>query len=150
MRMLIPTRRDFELAPWAGLRELENSLDRIFYGQPEDSAGARAWHPAVDVTESEDAYLLDAEVPGVKKEDLDIEVHENVISLRGKREREEKDESKGYRRLERVHGSFERRFRLPEGIDADKVEARFADGVLHVRVPKPERAKPKQIKVQTS
>ncbi len=149
MRMLLPTRREFELAPWAGLREMEKRLDEIFHGARESGAEGRAWYPAVDVKETDEAFTFDAEVPGVKKEDLEIEVHENVLSLRGKRECAHKDEGKGYRRIERSYGSFERRFRLPEGVDGEKVEARYADGMLHVRVPKPERVKPRQIEVKS-
>jgi HSP20 family protein len=140
-----------QLAPWRGFHELEDRLNRIFTGEVTNRGETPGmWMPEVDLREGEDAWTLEADLPGMKKEDIALTIDKDVITLKGERKHEEVEEQKGYRRTERRHGHFERAFRIPEGVDADKVIAAFRDGVLKVTLPKPETAKPKQIEVKVS
>jgi HSP20 family protein len=109
--------------------------------------GSRVWSPAVDVSESEKSYTVTVELPGAGKDDVNVECHENVLTVRGekKSEREEKDEHHHY--VERSYGSFSRSFRLPADAAEDQVSASFRDGVLTVEVPKAEQRKPKAISI---
>ncbi len=143
MTMLMPAIRR-EVAPWSALRELEDGLERVFGGFDSESA----WTPAVDLQETEEGYVLKADLPGLEKKDISLTVEEDVVTLSGERKDETRKEGKGYCRIERARGSFRRSFRLPAGIDANKVSAEFSKGVLHVTLPKPETAKPKQIDVK--
>jgi HSP20 family protein len=145
--MTTMTVRNRAYNPWTLFRDLEDAVCRAGQEAPESGA---AWTPAVDLCETEDAYLIEADVPGVRQEDLAITVHEDTLTLKGERKRGGEMPDNGYRRVERRFGAFERRFRLPRGIDADKVNARFAHGVLTITVPKQEEAKPRQINVSVN
>jgi HSP20 family protein len=106
--------------------------------------------PAVDITEEKDKYLVKADLPGMKQEEVKVEIDNNVLVISGERknEREEKDESKHYHYYERSYGSFERRFVLPGDIDAEKIDAKYDNGVLEIEIPKIEGKKPKEIKIK--
>jgi HSP20 family protein len=108
----------------------------------------RAFAPAVDITENDAQYTITAELPGGTKDDVQVELHDGVLSIRGekKNEREEKKEQRRY--VERTYGSFHRSFRLPANADAERLHASFKDGVLTIAVPKTEEAKPKTIAVK--
>ncbi len=106
------------------------------------------WTPAVDVAERNDDYEVRLELPGVRKEDVKITIENNVLTIRGEKKREENVNENDYRRIERSYGSFVRSFTLPVAVRADKIEARAQDGILTVRLPKAEEARPKQIEVQ--
>jgi len=109
----------------------------------------RCFAPSVDVTESTDEYVVTAELPGAKPEDVTVELHEGVLTLRGEK-RSERDERKEHARyVERVFGSFSRSFSLPQNAAGDKVQASFKDGVLTLRIPKREEAKPRTIAIQS-
>ncbi len=103
--------------------------------------------PAVDVFEEEDAIVVKAELPGMKKEDISVELADGVLRISGEKKREEKVEKKNYYRIERSSGSFERRISLPVEIQSDKAKASFRDGVLEIKVPKTEEAKKKEKKI---
>ena len=103
--------------------------------------------PAVDVFEKEDRFVVKAELPGMKEEDIDVSVIGDTLSIRGEKKTETEVKEKDYYRSERSYGSFYRSIRLPSGVDADKVEASFEDGVLEVTLAKSARAKPKKIAV---
>lgn len=150
MSLLVPMKRS-NVFPWAGFGDLEQQLERLINANsaPQQSQGAN-WMPAVDIHESEDAYTLVADLPGMKKEDISVNVVEDRVTLKGSRKREERHEEKGYRRYERAEGTFERSFRINGGVDAAKVEATFENGVLKVKLPKPEETKPRQIEVKVS
>jgi HSP20 family protein len=139
------------VSPWCGFQELESQLDRIFHGaaKPARSEGA-SWTPPVDIYETSDAYVLHADLPGLKREEIEVQLVENQITIRGNRKREEQVTEKGFRRYERAEGRFERNFRIKDGVDPAKVEAKFENGVLTVTLPKPEEAKPRQIEVKIS
>ena len=104
--------------------------------------------PAVDIRETEGSYILEAELPGIKKEDVHIDVKDGVLNLTGERSYEDKDERDNYTRVERCYGTFHRHFTLPDHVEIDKIDASYKDGVLSVTLPKGEKAKPKLIDVK--
>ena len=105
------------------------------------------WSPLVDITEDEKEYLIKAELPDVKKEDVRLTVQNEVLAISGERKFEKEEKGKKYHRIERAYGSFVRRFSLPEDADGGKVTADFTDGMLHVHLPKAQKAKPKAIEI---
>ncbi len=146
-----------ELTSWptfGRLFGLRDELDRFF----ENSFGelARApqlmgvWNPAVDVYQDKDNVVVKAEIPGMKKEDIEVSLHDGVLSISGERKSEEKFEESDTYRTERFVGKFQRTFTLPTQVDATKVAAAYKDGVLTITLPKAEEAKPKQIEVKVN
>jgi HSP20 family protein len=123
-------------------------FDRLF-GSLFENGGRQAqrWVPAMDLVEADDHFVLKADLPGLAEEDVAIEVQDNVLTISGSREAEHERKEKGWYRLERSYGSFSRSLTLPDGVDADKVEANFDRGVLEIRVPKPEERKPRRISI---
>jgi HSP20 family protein len=108
---------------------------------------ASVWTPAVDIAEDDNGYVVKAELPGVKKDQVKITMQDNVLSIRGEKEEEKESRSSSYHRVERSYGAFERRFSLPSNVRQDGIDATFKDGILTVTLPKAEEAKPKQIDV---
>ena len=139
-----------ELAPWNALRDIETHFNRFFSeGWPEFSgAGKRSWVPAIDLREDENAFVVEADMPGLKKEDIHLEVIDNVLTVRGERKEAAEQKDKNVHRVERSYGSFQRSIEVPGGFAADKVEAKFEDGVLRVTLPKRAEQRPKHIKVE--
>jgi HSP20 family protein len=132
--------RRAQASPWRLLDE--------FLGDTARAAG-RGFAPAVDVTENAEEYVVTAELPGAKPEDVTVELHEGVLTLRGEK-RSERDEHKEHARyVERVFGSFSRSFSLPQNANGEKVQAGFNAGVLTLRIPKREEAKPRTIAIQS-
>jgi len=117
-------------------------------GLPELWAQGR-FVPAIDVSEDEDGLTLSAEVPGMERDDLDVTVDNGVLTLRGEKKEEVKTDEANFHRVERRYGRFERRIRLPDYVDQAKIEASYKDGVLRLRMPKAEVAKPKSIQIKT-
>ena len=109
-----------------------------------------AWAPLVDITEDDKAYLIKAELPEVRKEELKVAVEDGVLTFSGERKLEKEENGKRYHRVERAYGSFARSFTVPDDADASKVRAEFKDGVLLVRLEKTEKAKPKTIEVKVA
>jgi HSP20 family protein len=148
----VMTRRN----PFKELDEIEKRLS-TYMGRPagRTEAGKEAmtvaeWSPLVDITEDEKEYVIKAELPDVKKEDIKLTVEDNVMSISGERKYEKEEKGKKYHRVERAYGSFMRSFTLPDAADGSKVNAEYKDGVLNVRLPKSEKAKPKSIEVKVS
>ncbi|NVM57980.1 MAG: Hsp20/alpha crystallin family protein [Desulfobacterales bacterium] len=139
--------------PFSDLTRLQGRINRLFddsltwRGASEDDTTLGAWSPAVDIYETAEAVVLKADLPGLKKEDLTVEVKENIITLRGERKFEKEIKRDNYHRVERAYGRFQRAFSLPSTVRADKVKARFKEGVLEITIPKVEEEKPKQITV---
>ena len=133
----------FEDFPSSGLRIFEDTVNRLFT----DAASTRPWSPSVDITENENELILMADVPGIKMEDIDLKVEDGTLSFSGKREFEKEETVGGYHRMERGYGTFHRAFTLPDSVDVEHVSAKYTDGVLTVKLPKKELAKPRSIKV---
>ena len=112
-----------------------------------DEPGQTGWIPAVDVRESDDAFVFTAELPGISKDAVEITVEDSILTLHGERPFNEQDKEKNYRRIERAYGSFTRSFTLPSAVEAEKIDASFADGLLTVTVPKAELAKARKITI---
>jgi HSP20 family protein len=141
--------------PWSLINRLHQDLDRLFGrefgGSDDESRGAVSdWLPAVDVQEKPDAFLLQADLPGVDSNDIDITMENGMLSLRGRRQSETKQENGGYRRVERVSGEFFRRFTLPDSADPEAISAQMANGVLTVRIGKRAEIQPRRIQVKNS
>jgi len=141
--------------PMPELDELQSRLSTLFgraplrkNGDKDEAMTVAEWAPLVDIVEDENEYLIKAELPEVRKEDLKVTVQDNVLTLTGDRSFEKEEKGKKYHRIERAYGSFARSFSLPEEADAQKVSAEFKEGVLHIRLPKSEKAKPKSIQVK--
>jgi HSP20 family protein len=112
-----------------------------------DGSVARRWIPAMDLAETEGDYVLKADLPGLTDKDVHIEFENNVLTVSGERKVENEETGKGFRRVERSYGSFVRRLTLPEGVDANAITATVNNGVLEVRVPKPEAVKPRKVEI---
>lgn len=138
------------------LDEFQNRILRAFNpesarrGSGQESLTLAEWIPLVDITEDDKEYLITAELPEVKKEDVRVTVENGVLTISGERKFEKEEKNKKYHRVERSYGSFARTFALPDDGDAAKVNAEFKDGLLKVRVAKSEAARPKQIEVKVS
>jgi HSP20 family protein len=138
---------------WDPIRELDSLqgdmnrlFDRFFEGRT-PNGGARRWIPAMDLVETEDALVLRGDLPGMNEDDVDVEIKDNVLTVSGERRSENEEKGEGYHRVERAFGSFSRSLNLPHGIDPEKVEANFDNGVLEVRIPKPAEAKPTRVQI---
>jgi HSP20 family protein len=135
--------------PARGLDSVQSDLDRMFdafFGTRRANGGYR-WAPAMDLVETDDHLVVKADLPGLDKDDVEIEVSDRVLTISGERKTEHEEREGGYYRVERAYGSFSRSLSLPEGVDADKVEAEFDKGVLEVRVPKPSERKPHRVEI---
>jgi HSP20 family protein len=126
-------------------REIDRVFD-AFFGQTDQG---RRWVPPMDLVEAEDHFVLKADLPGLGEGDVKIEVQDGTLSISGERKAEHEQREKGWYRIERSFGSFSRSLTLPDGVDADRIEASFANGVLDVRIPKPEERKPRRISISS-
>ena len=138
---------------WNPVRELDEFQNRLstFFGGPawrSKEGNFGSWAPAVDIIEDDKEFLVKADLPEVKKEDLHINVENGMLTIHGERKFEREDKKKRYHRTERSFGSFTRSFSLPDGSDSTKIRAEFKDGLLQVHIPKSETARPKQIEVK--
>jgi HSP20 family protein len=139
--------------PFRDLEEFSKSMNRMFARTVPAPAGREAmtapdWAPAVDISETNEEYLIKAELPEVKKEDVKVSVDHGVLRLSGERKSEKEEKGKKYHRIERSYGSFMRSFTLPENVDEANVRADFKDGILSVRMMKSPAAKPKSIDIK--
>lgn len=126
-------------------RLFENFLgDELF---PSEDVSNRAWMPAVNIRETEAAFLIEAELPGLTKKDVEITLENNLLKLSGERRFEKDAQEENYHRVERSYGSFLRTFSLPSQVDSEGVKANFKEGVLTIEVPKAEEAKPRKISI---
>ena len=138
--------------PFRDLRTLQEEVNRLFstnlnrsFG--DEGIGRGAWSPSVDIYENKDQIVLEAELPGMKQEDFDLTIENNVITLRGERRFEKTDDADNYHRVERSYGSFTRSFTLPQTVSAEGATAEYRNGVLRVTLPKREEAKSRRIEV---
>lgn len=143
-------------SPFRELVQMQRQLDRLFDRSWRQGNGCREslsvseWAPSVDVSEDDKEYLIKAELPEVKKEDVKVNVEDGTLTLSGERKLEKEEKNKKYHRIERAYGSFERSFTLPDDADGAKVSAECKDGILKVHLPKNPAAKPKSVKVNVS
>ena len=135
------------------LNQLQREVNRLFetsrLGDEETGHMLADWAPAVDIKEEPAQFVIHADLPGVDIKDIEITLESGVLTLKGQRASEKKEETEQYRRVERVRGTFLRRFSLPDAVDAEKVAARCKDGVLEVVVPKREAAQPRRIAIES-
>lgn len=142
--------------PAAELNSLQAEMNRLFNSlfdsptRPSSGQTTRRWIPAMDLVESGEDYVLRADLPGVSEQDINIELEAGVLKISGERKSARTEEQSGYRRLERSYGSFSRSLTLPDGVDADAVQATFDKGVLELRIPKPEQVKPRKVTISVA
>jgi HSP20 family protein len=136
---------------YAFQREMNRMFNEIVPGSngKEVSSKVSTWTPSVDIYETDDALVIKAELPGVSKDDVSVDIYQNTLTLRGQRKHEAEVKDEHYHRVERAYGSFQRSFTLPSMIDAEKVQATFKDGVLELHLPRLESAKPKHIAINS-
>ncbi len=132
--------------PWSMLEQMRREMDRMM-GE-ENASAASDWVPAVDIREEESGFTITADVPGVDPKNIEVHAENGMLSVKGERDSEKKVEREGYKRIERVHGSFFRRFTLPDSADTDKISAKCENGVLTITIPKHERVQPRKITVE--
>jgi HSP20 family protein len=141
--------------PMGNLQSFQDEMNRLFNqffrgGTGEEAGwGLRTWTPPVDIYETDDALILKAELPGVSKDDVNVDIHNNTLILRGERKHEAEVKEENYHRVERAYGTFQRSFVLPTLVDQEHVQATYKDGVLELRLPKSEAAKPRRIAIQS-
>lgn len=146
------------LTRWNPLKELDEMEKRLAVmlgrsplrkeGEREEAMTVAEWAPLVDISEDEKEYLIKAELPEIKKEDIKVTVHDDVMTISGERKYEKEEKGKKYHRVERAYGSFTRSFTLPEDADGSKISAECKDGILRVRLPKTEKAKAKAVEIK--
>lgn len=145
MRSLLPTLR--RSGDWMATPDMR-FFDRFFdgFGLPE-MADEKQWLPTVDISETDSHVIVRAEVPGMDKNDISITMSGGLLTIQGEKKQEKEEEKENYRVVERRYGSFSRRLRVPNGVDADKIEASYKDGVLKVAIPKSESEKSRKIEI---
>jgi HSP20 family protein len=144
------------LIRWEPVRELntlQSEMNRLFnnlFDAPLPNGGAtgvRRWLPPMDLVETDDDFVLRADLPGLAENDVNIELEDNVLTISGERKTEHEEKQEGYYRVERASGSFSRSLTLPEGVNPEAIKASFDKGVLEVRIPKPEERKPRKVAI---
>jgi HSP20 family protein len=137
--------------PFRELSSLQTEMNRLFNAAFDPTSagngGTRRWTPAMDLLETDDHFVLRADLPGMTESDVNIELEDNVLTVSGERKHEHEEKREGFYRVERAFGSFSRALTLPKGVDPESVSARFENGVLEVRIPKPEERKPRRIAI---
>lgn len=144
--------RRVEQDPFDALMRLQDDFNRALNpraGQPREHVSTRVWSPTVDVYEDQDAIVIKADLPGVKQDDLDIELNGETLTLRGERKFEDEQRRDNYVRIERQYGTFQRSFTIGIPVEGDQVRATFRNGILELTIPKAESNKPKKVQVIT-
>jgi HSP20 family protein len=144
------------LVRWEPVRELsslQSEMNRLFNTffdtpTPGGNGGARRWVPSMDLVETDEHFVLRADLPGLSEEDVAIELEDNVLTVSGERKAEHEEKKEGFYRVERSYGQFRRSLTLPDGVDAEGIEANFDKGVLEVRIPKPAERKPRRVAIK--
>lgn len=142
--------------PFQELSEMSNRLNRLFnrtnVQAPNEGAELTTfdWAPTVDIVETAEDFQVKAELPEVKKEDVKVSIDDGVLRIEGERKQEKEEKGRKFHRIERSYGSFMRSFTLPDNVDETKMRAEYKDGLLNVRLPKTEKAKPRSIEVKVS
>ena len=144
----------FELTPWrpfGELRTLRREMDKLweeFFGGQDLVSSEAAWVPAIDISETKDAIIVRAEIPGMDAKDIEINLTGDVLTIRGEKKQETEEKDENFHRIETRYGAFQRAIRVPVSVDAEKIQAKYEKGVLKITLPKKEEAKPKHIEVK--
>ena len=137
--------------PWNLVNQLRREMDRFYDPANEtdetSNIATSDWIPAVDIKETDAAFEIHADIPGVDPKDINVNMEDGVLTIKGERESKSEEEHEGYKRIERSRGSFYRRFSLPDTADADKITAKSNHGVLEITIPKQEKVQPRKISV---
>ena len=147
-----------EIVPWRPFggelssfrKEMDNLWNRFFGEAPFARPLAKEWSPSVDISETKDKLLIKAELPGLEAKDVNVSISGDLLIIKGEKDKEEEEKDEHYHCIERCCGSFQRSFRLPVNVQADKVEAAFDKGVLKITLPKIEEAKKKEIEIKVN
>lgn len=140
--------------PWHALQRMQGDLDRLLGLNREEANGdlsnvvTSRWTPAVDIKEEDTKFVITADIPGVDPKEIDVTMENGILTIKGERKFEDEQQGEGYRRVERMHGTFYRRFSLPDQADPSKISAKSNHGVLEVTVPKVEKVLPRRIEVK--
>ena len=142
------------LIKWSPIRDLlsiQDEMNKLFDERLDQFSGSelqsRVWQPLVDIFEEDDKFVIKAEIPEVKKEDISINLENNVLTIKGERKLEKEDKKENYHRAERFYGMFQRSFTLPGTVEQEKIKANLENGVLTLEIPKKEEVKPKKIEI---
>ena len=139
--------------PWSMLSQLRSEMNRMLenpaQGEENSAIATSDWVPAVDIKETDAAFEIHADIPGVNPDDIEVHMENGLLTIKGERKSESKEEKEGYKRVERQWGSFYRRFSLPDSADADKINAKSKNGVLEITIPKQEKAPARKISVES-
>ncbi|OQY18466.1 MAG: heat-shock protein [Desulfobacteraceae bacterium 4572_35.1] len=144
------------LVRWDPWREMEELLDRYNKSEALQPAGGQEimpkgdWSPRVDIAETDDEFIIKAEIPDVNKKDVKVSVENGVLTIHGERKQEKEEKGKTYHRIERHYGAFNRSFTIPSSVDTDKIKASFKEGMLEINMEKSEKEKPKALEVKIS
>jgi HSP20 family protein len=147
LRSMIPWRERVPATFPRFENEMEDLMER-FFGNGGETFGLNRFTPSLNVSETDNEFVVSAELPGLKPEEVNVELKEGNLWISGKKDEEKEEEGKSFHRIERRHGEFRRMIQLPGSVDEEKVEAKFENGVLAVTVPKAEEVKPKKIPVK--
>lgn len=134
--------------PFQQLTDMQREFDRVLGRTPHNGDKAKTWLPVVDVEQAKDALVLRFDLPGIRREDVAIEVEGRTLTVSGERKEEKEEKHEGYYSRERLIGRFTRSFMLPENIDESKIEAKVKDGVLTVKIPRPAEQKPRKVEIK--
>ncbi|HPE78672.1 MAG: Hsp20/alpha crystallin family protein [Gammaproteobacteria bacterium] len=137
--------------PWSLLEQMRREMERSMDTRTAEGSNVATsdWVPAVDIKEDKDSFKIVADIPGVDPKDIEVHMENGMLTIKGEKESEKKDEREGYKRVERTYGSFYRRFSLPDTADANKISAKSNHGVLEVTIGKQEKAQPRKISVNS-
>ncbi|MDX1656695.1 MAG: Hsp20/alpha crystallin family protein [Candidatus Competibacteraceae bacterium] len=135
--------------PWHLLQRFHDEVNQALRGNEQDtsSVATSQWRPAVDIREEKDRFVLSADLPGVEPKDIEITMDKGVLTIRGERTWQSEEEKEGYKRVERVRGTFHRRFNLPDTANPEAITARGNNGVLEISIPKQQQVQPRRIEV---
>lgn len=133
-------------------REMQRMVDRLFDEFPYEwstlAGGTKELIPAMDIFETDKGYEVEAEIPGIKREDIEVNINDRILTIKGEKKNERNEEKKGSKILERVYGTFERSFTLPEDADTNNVSAKYENGILKLTIPKRPESKSKKVKIE--
>jgi HSP20 family protein len=137
--------------PWRNLEQIQDEMNRLLNrrGPGDEQNSVSDWVPAVDIKETDDCFMIHADIPGVNPDDIEVHTENGMLTIKGERSSEKKASKQGYKRIERAYGSFFRRFNLPDTADAEHIKASCKNGVLEVTIPKQSQVQPKRISIES-